>query len=380
MLVGDVLDTVRFHLTALPVGRWDLVVSAKDSLFRVKSVGQATVEVRAGETTFVYVYMNPVLETGTIEIVIIWGKPSGRWTIYDLNPVLTQSPDGVDAHHYYVTHPLVLRVQGEYWMYYTSGNNDYGIAGPGLFTCRARSSDGDQWRKDGQISSNVLQIPWAEKGLNGHTILVEPTGELRMWFQARTETNDGSGIGYGTSLDGMQWRMAPDPVIIPTPDRPSVLSPAILRHEGIYYLYYTVQWKHSAALHQEIFLAISEDGHTWTDLGSILQPRQDVPWESAGVSRPCVIVDQAKFKMFYTGSYLSDVGYAAMIGYAESTDGRTWQRPSMQPEISPQDTRPWATTMTAHPAVLRDSGILRMWFAGLSVTSNRWQIGTAQRQ
>ncbi|MBE0557483.1 MAG: hypothetical protein IH628_09655, partial [Proteobacteria bacterium] len=81
VLVGDVLDTVRFHLTALPVGRWDLVVSAKDSLFRVKSVGQATVEVRAGETTFVYVYMNPVLETGTIEIVIIWGKPSGRWTM-----------------------------------------------------------------------------------------------------------------------------------------------------------------------------------------------------------------------------------------------------------------------------------------------------------
>lgn len=94
-----------------------------------------------------------------------------------------------------------------------------------------------------------------------------------------------------------------------------------LKHNGLWYLWYTGQTDN----HSAIGLAISEDGHIFKRVSKDPVIRPDLPAEGTAVMNPCVIWDASSklFKMWYAAgeNYEPDV-----IMYAESADGILWEK------------------------------------------------------
>lgn len=108
-----------------------------------------------------------------------------------------------------------------------------------------------------------------------------------------------------------------------------------------------------------VALVESEDGIHWSDPVIVLGPNEASGWEEY-VNRPVVIKREDGYHMWYTGQ-TSD---RSRIGYARSSEGRSWRRMSASPALSPE--RPWEKVAVMCPHVLWDerSGLYRMWYSG----------------
>jgi hypothetical protein len=74
--------------------------------------------------------------------------------------------------------------------------------------------------------------------------------------------------------------------------------------------------------------------------------------------RPCVVRDGDRYRMWY--SYR---GAHYRIGYAESSDGSTWQRRDAESGID-VSADGWDSEMTTYPAVVRHGAEWRMFYNG----------------
>ncbi len=136
---------------------------------------------------------------------------------------------------------------------------------------------------------------------------------------------------------------------------------------------------------QSIALVESRDGVHWSEPAIALGPNRDSGWEGE-VNRPVVIhrgpspfsestaPNQAakkgtvplsapgipQYEMWYTGQKSG----RSEIGYATSSDGRTWQRAAKEPVLRPDAA--WEKVAVMCPHVLWDEQqkLLRMWYSG----------------
>ena len=110
---------------------------------------------------------------------------------------------------------------------------------------------------------------------------------------------------------------------------------------------------------KSIALSSSSDGFKWSNPVIALSPNSGTTWES-DINRPGVIKKDSLYQMWYTGQ----ANNQSWIGYATSTDGRTWKRMSVNPVISPDV--PWEKVATMCPSVMWDEeeGIYKMWYSG----------------
>ena len=103
----------------------------------------------------------------------------------------------------------------------------------------------------------------------------------------------------------------------------SLSYPWILRPESSTWLMYygsNLSWgKTEKDMKHVIKVATSSDGISWRRDGRIAIDLNDP--DEVGISRPCVIKDSDRYRMWY--SYRSG---AYKIGYAESSDGFSWKR------------------------------------------------------
>ncbi|MBM4174845.1 MAG: hypothetical protein FJ213_01550 [Ignavibacteria bacterium] len=371
VVLSTATDTVRMQVNNLIIGYWNLTVTAQDEFGIVKYTGFAYVQVLEGITTSVYIAMSPVGSgTGNLEIFIYWGLAKSKWTMYLNNPVLNQSPGGWDAEHFYVVDPTIVKVGSQYKMWYTSGNNSrQSIA-------YATSSNGINWTKHGIVIEKGPIESWFNNGVSDPTVIYED-GIYKMWFVGKHYENIHNGIGYATSIDGVNWTLPASPVISPSGTKPHLFGPCILKKEGIYFLYYTVGY---SIYNREIFLMKSVNGTSWEDYGMVLKRREGLKWEEDGVFVPMVFYDEGKFKMYY--SSMSDTRNSRITlycGYTESNDGLTWINRPLYPELEAPHTKPWLTMSATYPYIIREGSKLRMWFSGLSTIPNQWQIGYAEQ-
>src|SRR5215831_3108092 len=103
---------------------------------------------------------------------------------------------------------------------------------------------------------------------------------------------------------------------------------ALLREAGKYRMWFSWRPKQSVALVE------STDGIHWGQPEIVLRPNQATDWE-ADINRPVVVHRNDGYHMWYTGQTRNQ----SWIGYARSANGRTWQRVSTKPAISPD--APW---------------------------------------
>src|SRR5262249_44671176 len=90
---------------------------------------------------------------------------------------------------------------------------------------------------------------------------------------------------------------------------------SVLREDKQYRMWFSWRPKKSIALVE------SQDGLTWSEPQIVLGPRKEFGWED-DVNRPVVIRKGDRYHMWYTGQ----AGGKSSIGYATSTDGKTWER------------------------------------------------------
>jgi hypothetical protein len=91
----------------------------------------------------------------------------------------------------------------------------------------------------------------------------------------------------------------------------------------------------------------SSDGMEWGDAGTLcMEPR---PPEEFGFSRPCVLEDGGRLRMWYA-TRLLEKGYR--LGYAESDDGLSWDRRDHEAGLDVSE-EGWDSEMIAYPWVER---------------------------
>src|SRR5207247_7425967 len=121
---------------------------------------------------------------------------------------------------------------------------------------------------------------------------------------------------------------------------------AVLRHGDRYRMWFSWRPKQSIALVE------SQDGLTWTEPTVVLGPNAKSGWEE-DVNRPTVVKNGESYHMWYTGQrYAAQAKGRSWIGYAPSPDGKTWERQSDKPVLSPE--QPWEKVAVMCPHVLYD--------------------------
>ncbi len=171
---------------------------------------------------------------------------------------------------------------------------------------------------------------WNHNVVEASVLYNADSSRFEMWFVATS----GSPvfpyrIGFATSIDGLTWEMHPDPVLNPGSagewDAYTVEFPYVIRENGEYKMWYSSGG--SNYIQYKIGLATSSDGINWTKYASnpILGFGTE-PWEAGGVMACAVMPVSGGYKMWYTGLTTAGINGTCSIGYANSTDGISWQR------------------------------------------------------
>jgi len=110
---------------------------------------------------------------------------------------------------------------------------------------------------------------------------------------------------------------------------------------------------------KSIAVVESPDGVTWSEPEIVLGPDKATGWED-DVNRPVLVQRDDGYHLWYTGQARGK----SWIGYARSTDGKSWQRMSDKPVLSADV--PWEKVAVMCPHVIWDAEAksFRMWYSG----------------
>lgn len=251
-----------------------------------------------------------------------------QFTKYAGNPVMTtQGTPLEDGWQPYLSAPNVTKVGDGNWVMYYTGND----GGPHNMTGRAVSADGITW------------TPGADPvETSGHNPSVVFDGTK--WHMYLSHVRE-RGIWYSSSLDGITWTRRPAVMI------GSSYEASVLKDDEVFRIW------HSGAL-GKIGYAISTDGVNWTHHPSLV----------SRIERDMTLIkDGGQFKMWFAET--------AGLRYATSPDGVHWTARGIS--LRPGAFGPpgegggdWDFRI-GRASVVRDAGVLKMWYAGGGVLNGR---------
>jgi predicted GH43/DUF377 family glycosyl hydrolase len=208
------------------------------------------------------------------------------------------------------------------------------------------------------------------------------------------------------------WLKYPgNPVLGPGPagsfDSKSVMSTAIVRYEGRYFLYYSgdggsgyqvglatssdgrsfsrfagnpiIRAGANASVIRDlsafrmwyvggsgVYAATSEDGRVWSEEapGPVMAPGPSDGWD-ASIRSVNVLRDGDMYKMWYSAGKQED----AKIGYATSPDGVRWTKHARNPVLVPETS--FESVRVHSPCVLRVGDEYQMWYSAYNGVSTR---------
>jgi hypothetical protein len=116
--------------------------------------------------------------------------------------------------------------------------------------------------------------------------------------------------------------------------------------------------------HYHIKYAESRDGLAWTKTGRVCIDYDDF---AQAIGRPCVFVQKKTYKMLYSyrsiKAYRSDRNSSYRLGYAESTDGISWQRKDHEVGIERSESG-WDSEMIEYCHVHEHQGVRYLFYNG----------------
>jgi hypothetical protein len=172
-------------------------------------------------------------------------------------------------------------------------------------------------------------------------------------------------IGVAISDDGghTYTRLSEGPLIDRDRVDPISLSyPFLLWDEDRYRIWYgsCIDWVGSTVRDYEFSVKYAEsvDGLGWTRTGDVVLACQP-PHEDA-VARPHVVREDGRFRMWYSRKK----GPYYRIGYAESGDGRRWERLDDRAGIDVSPGSDWDSEMVEYPFIFDHDGQRYMLYNG----------------
>lgn len=172
-------------------------------------------------------------------------------------------------------------------------------------------------------------------------------------------------IGVAVSDDGGHTyaRLSEGPIVDRDRVDPISLSyPFLLWDENRYRIWYgsCVEWDGSTVLDYEFSLKYAEsvDGLDWTRTGEVVLACQ--PPQEDAVARPHVVREDGRFRMWYSRKK----GPYYRIGYAESPDGRRWERMDDRAGIDVSAEGEWDSEMVEYPFIFDHDGQRYMLYNG----------------
>jgi hypothetical protein len=135
-------------------------------------------------------------------------------------------------------------------------------------------------------------------------------------------------IFVATSSDGVRFRKWPsDAAPVAALDRGGsnhVNDPSVVRVGNLWHMYYTDA---ATGIDDRIWLATSTTLAGFKKVQEVLGPGAPGSWESQKVGRPAVLLEGGVFKLWYDGQD----GTSRHVGYATSTDGKSFTRHPLNP-------------------------------------------------
>ena len=315
-------------------------------------------------------------------------KPSITWLRHPGNPILAPDPAS-DFDDCACMNPCVIRVDDEYRLFYSGGNDNR----TRQRICLATSTAADPLHferrgvvldvgEPGSFNSRWCVLPYVKRfGSSWH-----------LYFSGQDDEGRGlqsfRGIGLAVGDDGLHFEpLSTEPIITGdrTPDFPdnrgvagggSIVEEAQPEGRALYRMYYTItngtgdldlslpvedkrraHEKHCAVCH-------SYDGIEWFDHRIVLSRRLEVANEDIGVAAPWVWRDGDTYRMLYYG--IGTRWWYYSISEAESADGYTWDRGrgSENVALAPNETAAWESRSVAYPCVIDDDDGKRLFYCG----------------
>lgn len=318
-----------------------------------------------------------------------WLKPQ-NWRRDSDTPAFSLGEKGkFDDQHIFSPH--VVRMNGEYWMYYVGSQRcvEAGVY-KGVTKDPAHPEKSDQrlfklglaTSKDGLHFTRYSTDPIFSFGDDIHSIvtpallkqpdgtLVREDGKLRMYFAAvdfphGTYKHD---LYETTSADGIHWAKA-------TLVMENAYAPCVIKEGGKYRLWHTYI-KHNP---WGTAYAESTDGTHWKEFDKLCI-QIDQPWEVKDQVYPMVIKAGGVYIMMYN-CYWNDE-YHTAIGFAASKDGITWTKNPANPVFRPDPAHDWESHFTGGGQTIlpMPDGSFRLWYAARKQppwNSLYFAIGTA---
>ena len=272
---------------------------------------------------------------------------SSNWTRQGSGAVLAPSSSGWDS--YLVGSPSVIKVGSSYNMYYEGLDTTDDLHAIGLAT----STDGINWTKETDPVLEATPGAWDSTEVR-YPSVVQNGGKYLMIYQGVGSSTE---LGLATSTDGVSWTKNAGAVVTTYGVHSAYVPGTLLYVSGQYTLYYTVDGS--------IGLMTSTDGVTWNDSGPVFLGANSVSY-----SRPAVIYDGTKYRMWYTritdandGTIATSGLFSVTIGYADSPDGVTWTTYG-NPIFTAGAAGAWDRPGVGDPSVFFDGKTFRMWYTG----------------
>ena len=148
----------------------------------------------------------------------------------------------------------------------------------------------------------------------------------------------------------------------------------IIRHDGVYYCWYTDHIEPiSANMNTRIRLITSPDGVAWTERGVVMAPDQRNDWEALGTLTSYVVEHEGRFHMFYTAvpkgykGRRAD-GEKAQIAFAVADDPMgPWKKKGLVFEVSKDG---WDRHKVDDACVIRHNGRWLLYYKGFTENLN----------
>ncbi len=286
----------------------------------------------------------------------IWASPSpSDWNKYPNNPILTISSSGWDD--FGVGRSSILFNGTGYMMWYEGrpaiSGWDIGFA---------TSSDGLTWTK---YSGNPVMTRgtvgnWDDEAIGCPSVLFDGT-VYKMWYMGRTISPDW-GIGYATSVDGINWQKHFSNPIFDVSgggswESKSVANPFVYYANGIYKMWYRGANSNN---HLKVGLATSSNGIIWAR-----NPNNPVlvgpSGNNIGVNHLSVFPEKDR----YHGWYSFNTGSDWKINQATSTDGINWINYSNNPVLQ-KGVSSWDDDHVFYPFVILKNRQYLLYYQGMS--------------
>ena len=222
---------------------------------------------------------------------------------------------------------------------------------------------------------------WNEKKADTGNSIIFHRGRWYL-FHSGVDARSVGRIGLHVSADDRitgPWRALQDgPVLNPgitgTWDSRSVAHPAVLRHAGVFWMYYSG----TDGYRSRVGLARSENGVDWRKLPQpVFSPGTAGSWDAGGVIHPSVIQDGSRFVMAYAGWPEGGSEIHSQIGIAVSADGLKWSRLSEKPVLAFGGKGQWDEIGLLAPRLWVENGRYYMNYSGKEAETAMSSLGHA---